>query len=83
MKWSRWVGKMRAWRCVRLLEKMSIETINNFCSPPRGTSMAASHIAGVAAWLAETNNPSSAGALETLIRSYFVPGSSPARVRLP
>ncbi|RFC38454.1 MAG: Subtilase family protein [Candidatus Nitrotoga sp. LAW] len=49
-------------------------TIYNNYGRLSGTSMAAPHIAGVAAWLAETYNPSSADALETLVRSYIVAG---------
>jgi subtilisin family serine protease len=35
-----------------------------------GTSMAAPHVAGVAAYLADVNNPASPGELEQLIRNY-------------
>ncbi len=34
-----------------------------------GTSMAAPHVAAVAAWLADMNNPTTSGALETLVRN--------------
>ncbi|BBJ24522.1 S8 family serine peptidase [Candidatus Nitrotoga sp. AM1P] len=71
-----------AWSDVPTLQKGNGTIYNNY-GRLSGTSMAAPHIAGVAAWLAETYNPSSAGALETLVRSYIVAGSNPQRVRLP
>jgi hypothetical protein len=58
-------------------------TIYNHYGTLGGTSMAAPHIAGVAAWLAETQNPATVGALELLVRGAFVNGASIPRVRLP
>ncbi|CAH1083881.1 S8 family serine peptidase [Candidatus Nitrotoga sp. 1052] len=71
-----------AWSDVSYPQKGNGTIYNNY-GRLSGTSMAAPHIAGVAAWLAETYNPSSVGALETLVRSYIVAGSNPQRVRLP
>ena len=55
-------------------------TIYNNYARLSGTSMAAPHIAGIAAWLAETYNPASPSALETLLRNSM---NSAGRIRLP
>lgn len=71
-----------AWSDVAYPQKGNGTIYNNY-GRLSGTSMAAPHIAGVAAWLAETYNPSSAGALEELVRNRIVAGSNPQRVQLP
>lgn len=55
-----------------------------------GTSMAAPHVAGAAAWFAETYNLSTAAQIEQYVRAYMVPagahpitGQAISRVRLP